>query len=104
VRDGDVLAAAETADSRIARVRGLLGRTDLEGAFLIPACRHVHTIGMRFPIDVAFVDGDGVVLKTCELSPWRVSPLVWGSRLVIEAHAGAFERWGLAVGDRVEVR
>jgi len=29
---------------------------------------------------------------------------VWKARSVIEAEAGSFERWGLHVGDRVEIR
>jgi uncharacterized membrane protein (UPF0127 family) len=38
------------------------------------------------------------------MNPWRVSPIVWRSAFVIEAESGAFERWGLRVGDRVEVK
>ena len=104
VRDGDVLATAEVARDPRDRRRGLLGRDAFEGAFVIRHCRNVHTFGMRFPIDVAFCDVTGTVLRTCSLSPWRVSPLVWRAAFVIEATAGAFERWGLVPGDRVELR
>jgi uncharacterized membrane protein (UPF0127 family) len=104
VRDGDVLATAEVADTRRARRRGLLGRTDFEGALVLRPCRHVHTLFMRFPIDVAFCDADGVVLRTRCLRPWRVSRLVPNAAFAIEAQAGAFERWGLRTGDQVEVK
>jgi len=104
VRDGDVLATAEVARDPRDRRRGLLGRDAFEGAFVIRHCRNVHTFGMRFPIDVAFCDVTGTVLRTCSLSPWRVSPLVWRAAFAIEATAGAFERWGLVPGDRVELR
>jgi uncharacterized membrane protein (UPF0127 family) len=104
VRDGQVLAAAEEAGSRRARARGLIGRETIDGAFLLRPCRQVHTVGMRFPLDVAFCDADGVVLRTIALRPWRVSPVVWRSRVVVEARRGAFERWGLEIGDRVEVK
>ena len=67
VRDGDVLAAAEIAATARARRRGLLGRDGVEGALVLRPCRHVHTVGMRFPIDVAFCDADGVVLRTVTL-------------------------------------
>src|ERR1700730_13648605 len=76
VREGDVLATAEVAETRRARRRGLLGRSDFEGALVLRPCRHVHTLFMRFRIDVAFCDGDGVVLRTTCLRPWRVSPPV----------------------------
>jgi uncharacterized membrane protein (UPF0127 family) len=104
VRDGEVLAAAEVARTRRERTRGLLGRDGFTGALVFRKCRHVHTVGMRFAIDVAFCDADGVVRRVSTLPPWRLSPLVWRSAFVIEAETGAFERWGLRVGDRVEVK
>jgi uncharacterized membrane protein (UPF0127 family) len=104
VRDGDVLAAAEVASGGRARRKGLLGRDSFEGALVLRPCRHVHTVGMRFAIDVAFCDVQGVVLKTRTLAPWRLSPVVYRAAFAVEAEAGAFERWGLRVGDRVELR
>ena len=59
VSDARVLASAELAGSRAARRRGLLGRDDLDGAFVIEPCRWIHTLGMRFPIDVAYLDNNG---------------------------------------------
>ena len=104
VRDGEVLAAVEVAETARARRRGLLGRDGLDGALVLRPCRNVHTVGMQFPIDVAFCDGDGTVLRTTTLAPWRVSPVVRRSAFAIEAEAGAFDRWRLARGDRVELR
>ena len=104
VRDGEVLAAAQTAQTRRERTRGLLGRDGFTGALVFRRCRQVHTFGMRFAIDVAFCRADGVVLRISSLRPWRLSPLVWRAAFVIEAEAGAFERWGLRVGDQVEVK
>ena len=76
VRDGEVLAAVEVAADARRRRRGLLGRDGIDGVLVLRPCRHVHTFRMRFAIDVAFCDVDGVVLRTCTLSPWRVSPVV----------------------------
>ena len=104
VRDEDVLAVAEVADSRRRRARGLIGRDDVEGAFLIRPCRQVHTFGMRFPIDVAFCDRSGTVLNLSTLAPRRISRTVWRSAFAIEARAGSFERWKLRPGDVVEIK
>jgi uncharacterized membrane protein (UPF0127 family) len=104
VSDARVLASAEVATTRAARRRGLLGRDNLEGALVITPCRAVHTLGMKFPIDVAYVDADGVVVKTMQMPRHRLGLPVPKARLVIEARAGAFSRWGLRVGDVVEVR
>jgi uncharacterized membrane protein (UPF0127 family) len=102
--DARVLASAEIAEARAARRNGLLGRDHLEGALVLRKCRWIHTIGMRFPIDVAYLDDDGVVIKTMQMHRNRVGVPVWRGDQVIEAEAGAFARWGLRVGDVIEVR
>jgi hypothetical protein len=104
VRDGEVLAAAEVADSARARRRGLMHRDAFDGALVLRPCRNVHTAGMGFPIDVAFCDAGGVVLRTSTLAPWRISPVVWRAAFAVEAEAGAFDRWRLKRGDRLELR
>jgi uncharacterized membrane protein (UPF0127 family) len=98
-----VFASAEVADVRSARRRGLLGRDGIDGAIVLRPCRWVHTLGMRFAIDVAFLDDAGVVIKTMQMHRQRMGVPVWRARSVIEAEAGAFARWGLRVGDVVEV-
>ncbi len=104
VSESRVLASAEVAHSRHDRRRGLLGRHDLEGALVLDPCRWVHTLGMRFALDVAYLDPDDVVIKTLHMAPWRVGVPVPRARKVIEAQRGAFGRWGLRVGDVVEIR
>src|SRR4051794_11013216 len=104
LRDGDVLASLEVADSTMARTKGLLGRDGLDGALLIRPALSVHTLGMRFPIDVAFCDRELVVLDVvCDMQPWRFGRPRLGARSVIEAEAGSFERWKLAVGDALDI-
>ncbi len=104
VSDARVLASAEVTSDRRARRRGLLGRDSMEGALVVEPCRWIHTIGMRFPIDVAYLDGNGTVIKTLQMRRHRVGIPVAHARCVIEAQAGAFARWGLRVGDVVEIR
>ena len=104
LRDGQVLAAAEVAETLLARTRGLLGRSGYEGALFLPRARAVHSVGMRFAIDVAFLDHQLTVVDTVRLAPWRISRPRLRSRCVLEAEAGAFERWGLRRGDQLELR
>ena len=104
VSGGHVLASAEVARTWTARARGLLGRTGIDGAFIIIKCRSVHTIGMKFPIDVAYLDADGAVLKVVHMRRFRIGLPVWKAAMVVEGASGAFERWGLQVGQTVELR
>ena len=94
----------ELATTRAARRRGLSGRDGIEGALVLRPCRQVHTIGMRFPIDVAFCARDGRVLYLATMGPGRVSRIVWRARFVVEAAAGSFERWGVRRDSIVVVR
>jgi uncharacterized membrane protein (UPF0127 family) len=101
---GHVLASAERAGDRRARAKGLLGRSGVDGAFVITPCRSVHTIGMKFALDVAFLDEAGFVVKVVRMRRNRIGLPVRKARTVVEAEAGAFERWGLRLGDQLELR
>lgn len=71
---------------------------------LIEPARSIHTIGMKFDIDVAFLDADRTVLKVMTMKRFRVSMPVRGCRSILEAEAGAFRSWGLVPGDELDVR
>jgi len=104
LRDGEVLASVEIASSLAARSRGLLGRRGYEGALLLRHTRSVHTLGMKFDLDVAFLTSDLRVIGTAMLRPYRFALPRRGGRAVLEAEAGAFARWGLVPGNELEIR
>ncbi|QKV92814.1 DUF192 domain-containing protein [Streptomyces sp. NA02950] len=86
-----------------ARSRGLLGRDGLTGAILLTPASGVHTFRMRFAIDVAYLDRRLTVLAVHTLRPGRLGRPRLRARHVLEAEAGAMERWGLRPGARVAV-
>ncbi|MDJ0342737.1 DUF192 domain-containing protein [Streptomyces sp. H10-C2] len=93
----------EIAASYRARTRGLLGRDGLTGALLLTPATSVHTVRMRFPIDVAFLDRRLRVLAVRTMPPGRLGRPRLRARHVLEAEAGSMERWGLRRGTRVEI-
>jgi uncharacterized protein len=104
LRDGEVLAGADLAESFWDRNRGLIGRSTFDGALILPRTRAVHSFAMRFPLDVAFLDADLVVLSTVRLPEWRLALPRRRGRSVLESAAGSFDRWGLRLGDTLEFR
>ena len=92
------------ADTRRARRRGLLGRDGIEGALLLTPARSVHTVRMRFAIDVAHVDADMVVLSVVTMRPGRIGRWHRRSRHVVEAEAGSLRRWGIEPGVSIDVK
>jgi hypothetical protein len=94
------------ASSAWERLRGLLGRAPLKAdeALLIEPCSSVHTFGMRYPIDLAYLDRDGRVLRIVpRVRPLRLSARP-GARATLEMAPGAAEAIGLRAGQRLEWR
>jgi uncharacterized membrane protein (UPF0127 family) len=81
----------ELARSPWSRFMGLMGRPRLEpgkGMWLEPA-NSIHMFFMRFAIDVLFLDRQRRVKKVMlNLKPWRISPIVFGARSVVELPSG----------------
>ena len=86
------------------RARGLLGRDGFDGALWLPRTRSVHTMGMRFAIDVAYCDAAGRVLVIVTMRPWRLGRPRLRARSVVEAQAGNMARWGITAGTVLEVQ
>jgi uncharacterized membrane protein (UPF0127 family) len=62
-------------------------------ALRIPRCRSVHTFGMRFPLDVIFLDVDGRPMRIArDVPPWRVVSCR-GADAVVETRAGEADRF-----------
>lgn len=106
VRDnGEVLCRrCEIADSPLTRMKGLLGKAaiaDDEGMLL--GTSSIHTYFMRFPIDLVFLDGNFVVVRTVSsLKPWRIA-IDRRARSVVELAAGVVERSGIEPGEQVSL-
>jgi len=98
---GEALAPADVATDRTARRRGLLGLDHYRRILVLKPARQIHTFGMRFAIDVAWCDASGMVLRTAQVLPNRVSAWVPRAHAVLEAEAGAFTRLGIDPGDRL---
>lgn len=92
------------ADNPLTRAKGLLGKKDLaEDEGMLLATWAIHTSFMRFPIDVAFLDRNFVVLRTVsDLKPWRIAA-ERRAHAVVELAPGALERAGMRVGDQVSL-
>jgi uncharacterized membrane protein (UPF0127 family) len=110
--EGGALFRVDVADSWFARLRGLIGRSDLpiDGGLYLPGTNSIHMLFMRFPIDCVFLgapraDGTQEVVAVKEnLRPW--TGVVWwvrGARGAVEVAAGAASAAGLAAGDYIRL-
>ncbi len=94
------------ADNFVTRLVGLLKRTHLgpeEALWLMPS-RGIHTIGMKFPIDVLFLTKDHTVVGAISgMLPNRISgPRLRGSS-VVELPKGTIKKSRTTIGDHLEI-
>lgn len=97
----EVAARVEVAGSFLRRGLGLMLRGELPPGhgLMITPCNSIHMFFMRFPLDVAFLDRDGRVLRVLHgIRPWRVSSIVRGARSVLELPAGTLSAAGVEPG------
>jgi uncharacterized protein len=106
---GVVLAAdVSVADTHWSRLRGLIGVNpddfgNGKGLWIRP-CRGVHTLAMRFPIDVVYLDRAGKVVHAEQnLRPWRFAPVRMNATSVLELPGQTLARTKTALGDCIEI-
>jgi uncharacterized membrane protein (UPF0127 family) len=94
------------ADSFVTRLVGLLKRKNLgpeEALWLMPS-KGIHTIGMKFPIDVVFLSKDNIVLGVVSgMVPFRVSGVRLRGYSVLELPSGTIKKSRTEIGDQLEI-
>lgn len=88
-------------------MKGLIGRSLQDfsqggGLWIVP-CDGVHTIGMNFPIDVAYLDAQGRILRIYHhLAPFRLAALSLKAKSVLELPPGVLAQTDTDIGDVLE--
>ena len=99
------LAVAQTHWTRL---RGLLGTREHDfrngrGLWIRP-CHGVHTLGMKFAIDVVYLDDSMTVVHVQPgVRPWRFTPIRAKAASVLELPCSMIAETGTSVGDRIEI-
>lgn len=97
------------ADTHYARLVGLVGRPKSRfgrgaGLWIVP-CHGVHTMFMRYPIDVVYLDDEKRVIRIeHSVSPWRVTPVLVEAATVLELPAHTAWDTGTMLGDQIEIK
>lgn len=104
---GKIIAAhLERPRGWIRRSIGLIGRSRLDvGAGLwLERCWGIHTVGVRFPLDILFLGADFRVVGFVRgVKPGRLAVVNALSKHVIELPAGTLDGADLLVGDKVRL-
>lgn len=106
IRKGNevIIPNCRVADDFLSRFKGLMGQTSVpaDGALFFPRCNSIHTFFMRMPIDVVFVDRNGMVQEVvASLAPWRMLIPRRHVKHTLELGAGQAKRLGIERGVRL---
>ena len=106
ISNNTVLAySAKIADTFISRLKGLLGTASLPArqCLVIKPCSSVHTFGMKYSLDIVFMDKNNRVLRiVSNLPPNRIACCSGGS-YVLEFAGGSLEAAEITVGDYLQI-
>ena len=92
------------ADTFLRRLIGLLLTPKLQPdqGLLITPCQRIHTMGMRWPIDILMLDHNGTIVSLTEkLGTCRLGPPGRGGGSVLELASGSIGKYGFAIGDQL---
>ena len=99
-----IVAKVSKTSNFFERMRGLLGTSKLntnEGLLISP-CSSVHTFGMRYTIDLIFLDNNWTIVKTVKsLQPWRMAASK-SAIMVLELASHMLDKKQLSVGQQLE--
>jgi len=96
------------AGTHWSRLRGLMCTQDSQfragdGLWIVP-CRGIHTLAMRFPIDVLYLDSNRLVVHiNYALKPWRLGRISLRAASVLELPRETLRPSGTALGDEIEI-
>jgi uncharacterized membrane protein (UPF0127 family) len=105
-RNIDIPCKVMLADSMLSRLIGLLGTREPfpQQVLHIVPCSAIHTFGMKYAIDVVFIDNNGTVLALYpELAPNKMSKLITSARGVLEFPPGVINKYQIQPGDTLQV-
>jgi uncharacterized protein len=96
------------ANTHWSRLRGLMGTPPKDfpagkGLWIVP-CRGVHSMAMRFPIDVIYLDRAKLVVHVEQnLLPWRLAPMRWNASTILEVPPTTVNQTQTSIGDEIEI-
>ncbi|MEW5693974.1 MAG: DUF192 domain-containing protein [Candidatus Hydrogenedentota bacterium] len=100
-----LISQIEKADSFLERLKGLMFRSNIDDDYglWIEPCNSIHMLGMRFSIDVIYIDSELRILKLVKnLKPYRFS-FCFNAHSALETRSGFVAKTGLCLGEKLKI-
>ncbi len=90
------------ADTFFKRFKGLMGKKDFKDAMIFANLKDssIHTMFMRFKIDVYFIDENKIIFEKVTLKPWRFYKPKKQAKYILETQKNKLK---LKIGDKLDL-
>ena len=108
---GGTPVEVEIADTDETRQTGLMNRRELgenQGMLFVFPDSRIRSFWMKntpLPLSIAYLDEEGLIIDIKDMNPLDTSPVKSSgpARYALEMNRGAFQRLGVAAGDRIVI-
>jgi len=91
------------ANNSFSRMKGLMFKNTINKGLLLKPANSIHTLFMKFPIDVVYIDKSSKIIKVSKnMKPWKISNIVLKSHAILELPEGTINKYRIKVSDVVE--
>ncbi len=108
IKSGDkdsLFTDVKIPDSFYQKAKGLLGVKHLNAnsGMLFKNCNSIHMLGMRIPLDIIFLNSDGIIIKCVQdLKPWQAAVCL-KAKMTLELPAGSIKKLNLKPTTKLEI-
>lgn len=90
------------ANNMFSRMKGLMGKKNIDFGLFFDSCNNIHTFFMKEDIDVVYIDKKGFVIALDNpIKPWKIGKIIKNGKSLIELPKGTINKFNIKIGQKV---
>lgn len=103
--DNQEIIEVKFADTTFSRMKGLMGKKNIDFALFFNKCNNIHTFFMKEPIDVIYIDKNSIIVGIENpIVPWRIGKIVFKAKSLIELPKNTINKYNINIGQKVNFK
>lgn len=103
--DNKEIIEVRLAISIFSRMKGLMGKKNIDFALFFNHCNNIHTFFMKEPIDVLYIDKNSIIVYIDKpINPWKMGKIIKKSKSIIELPQGTVKKYNINIGQKINFK
>ena len=86
------------------KFKGFMGQKNIKKGLYFPACNSIHMFFMKEPIDVLYLNREGIIISMDErLKPWTIGKIRFSGKSLVELPQGTIFQFDIKQGQKVTI-